>query len=79
MNNSHLKMKNIVKAIVCAFFAFTVTVVNLPHYPVFSELKAQAQIIEKEKIDNNNIPACKLFLDLKNLTLVETLFALLIF
>ena len=61
-----LRIKQIFKALVCTFFVFAITVTNLPHFPIFSASTANTQTVQKEKIDNNNLPACKLFVDLKD-------------
>lgn len=43
MFHRYLKISNIAKITLCTFLAVAAVLVNLPHFPIFSGLKAQAQ------------------------------------
>ncbi len=51
--------KNMLKAIVCVFFALTIVVVNLPHLPIF-QAKAQTNT---QQVTNTEINQCNLNID----------------
>ncbi len=59
MRNSHSKIKNIVRAGFCAFFALAIIVVNLPHVPIF---QAQAQT-SAQQVTNTDPDQCSLNID----------------
>ncbi len=53
-------MKKIIRALVCTFFIFAITIVNLPHFPIFQCYKAQAST---KQIINEATDQCSLNID----------------